>query len=471
MPLPKSLLKEVVKNLPEEWKVKRESIPAYLQKRGIKEEELKSSGIYDAIKASNAKTFTKEDLVNLELNRKDTHDLNYLTGPNEPYNHIVLPGSKMDNYSVNLRSFNFNPERNASTHFNDLGYEDVLWHTRTTNETLEGIPTRMIQELQSDLHQQGRQLGYTFEEAENKRLAIVKNISEENLGLHDEAVNLYNKLAKRQDTEFQKQKLLGTKDPELTSPFPPSPYAKTWLRKAMEQEVLDALESGQKAIAIPLEGAQHALSRGKGVQKWYETQVRSTMQKLAKTVGGTYKEVQTNPGLKVPTNTADAIKILRDHPEVNDLMKEVAKPGETTTDVLMRAKQNDLAEMFPQLFAKGIEKPKTLEEAQLIIDREDSESLFETLIDLLPEHAKVDPHDVDLQQALIDNWDELDKDYGFSSNIFSYTIGQIVLPEGKDITKQLKLYSAGGIAAGLNDRPVSTEDDDINLFFKSRGYK
>ena len=68
---------------------------------------------------------------------------------------------------------------------------------------------------------------------------------------------------------------------ERTSPFPPTPQEKTWLRKAMEQEVIDAVNDGKQAIGIPFEGVSRDLGRSEGVQKWYETQVRSTLKKMA----------------------------------------------------------------------------------------------------------------------------------------------------------------------------------------------
>ena len=67
------------------------------------------------------------------------------------------------------------------------------------------------------------------------------------------------------------------------------------MKKEIERQILTAVDEGQEAIAIPLEGAQEQMVRGSGVQKWYETKVRDTLKKVAKQIpGAKYEEVNSD---------------------------------------------------------------------------------------------------------------------------------------------------------------------------------
>ena len=237
--LPSSVLTKVVKELPDNWKMTTSGIENFLQKKGVKPEELEFSGVKEELNYfkdnPEYSQLGKEDLVWLERSRADKFSNRETAG----YEGVTLPGTRT-NYKVNIRKFSDSDAlrpREVRSHFSD---GDYLFHSRTTDNEIDGHSTLLVQEIQSDLHQRGRQYGYT-----------------------------------KGDTGSVPER---------------SPFAKNWYRKALEQELLNAAESGKQALAVPLEGAKPHLARAQGVQKWYETQVRSTLKKLAKQIGGEYQE-------------------------------------------------------------------------------------------------------------------------------------------------------------------------------------
>ena len=117
--------------------------------------------------------------------------------------------------------------RYTSSHYGNV--PNYLMHTRSYNASIGNSDTRVLQEIQSDLHQDGRQFSYSKDGV------------------------------------------------------PETPYEKSWLAKGIERELVSTIEDGQHQLAIPISGSNlEGLSRGEGVQKWYETQVLDTAKKLAK---------------------------------------------------------------------------------------------------------------------------------------------------------------------------------------------
>jgi len=588
MPLPVSLLKQVIDSLPEDFITKRESVVSLLKKKGVKDEELKASGVGDSIATSASARLRKADLQSAVAARKDNIRSSVIDDISAPYSDTTLAGSNLETYKVNLRRFNFDPKRNAKTHFNAEGFDDVLWHTRTTDETIGGHSTRLVQELQSDLHQQARRFGSTVEEAEVKRNVIadeVKELTAETSSLDDKIVDLTIKMkaakspmksilgadiaelvgrqqdirlrvgtlnnegkallrreslertkkSKLEDEAFDEEtdlvdniinlkedishideqlsktdtfklreerantldtlndfnrdldKLKLTADAEVTSPFPPTPFSKNWLRKAMEQEVLDAVEDGKSAIAVPLERAELDLGRDGGTQKFYETQVRGTLKKLAKTLGGEYREVSEG-GISVsesvlaeveemrlkmtPNDREGAVDILETIEQIlgnngyrmfaDPVIQEadrISSPPELVSLALEQARKKTLGVTTGQIvFPQGdailkelaeakvpTNPPTTLDEAA---DRlEGSLALFDQVQDaLISKNLAVSPENV--QKEVLDNYSKYVNAEG-----------------GKKMTEQLKLYSTAGAGIGIAAAatPEGVEAAEIDL--------
>lgn len=189
--------------------------------------------------------------------------------------------------------------RYTSSHFPTQ--ENYLMHSRIYDADIDGTQTRVVDEIQSDLHQQGRQRGYggearSLSDQERVRLAEIADDPETAEGATAEA--------------FLRQIGIDPLDedyPELvfealqtgvvqSAKVPESPLQKTWLRKGIEREITDAVNEGMAQIAFPIKGPVTSdLHRSAGVQKWYETTVASTIKKVAKSIGADV-EVKTMPG-------------------------------------------------------------------------------------------------------------------------------------------------------------------------------
>lgn len=324
-PLVKSVLKETVEKLPEDFAMKAESVPNYLIKQGVKPEELKFAelGLPEG-KVTKADLKKAEELRGGTIGREPSYD--------KQYDYVTLRGEE-DNPTYTEQVYWFNPTEavdkrisveadqlvadrvsgklsqeefspridKLNEEFDNLpeGYTsghfvkqpNYLMHARTIDQDVNGTPTRTILELQSDLHQQGRQHGYR---AEGRKALTEEELNEiTNAVLDDDqvkAVDLATKAGWPGDIDIAEW-LVGAANAPSDAPF-----KSNWLRKLMEFEVARAQEDGLTQVAIPISGkATASLYRGEGVQKWYETTVKQTAEKLAKATGGTVEYV-TKPG-------------------------------------------------------------------------------------------------------------------------------------------------------------------------------
>ena len=297
-PLVKSVLKETVEQLPEDFAIKSASAENYLLKQGVKPEELKFAKL-----GLPADKVTKADLVKAEQMRGGT--IGSREAGNE-YSYVTLRGEE-DNPSYKEVVYTFNPMQQEqkksiaagepmpmsdgyrSGHYNIPNY---LMHARTIDKDIgDGANTRVILEIQSDLHQEGRQSGYrsTFTE---EQLAKAEDV-----GFATGAGDLADKEAADLAVSMGWQHTGQDANAvdwltNLRYSAPEAPLEKNWLRKGMEYELVRALAEGSDQVAIPLTGQMiESLSRGEGVQKWYETTVKQTAEKLAKATGGTAEVV------------------------------------------------------------------------------------------------------------------------------------------------------------------------------------
>lgn len=326
-PLVKSILKETVEKLPEDFVMKSDSVPNYLIKQGVKPEELKFAEL-----GLPKGTVTKADLKKAEELRGGTID-------REPsvykhYDEVTLRGEE-GNPTYTEMVYNFDPaegqkrklidsvdteiaqyeagarsdeetaaffekakqarrelpEGYVSSHFEHK--PNYLMHARTVDQDINGTPTRTILELQSDLHQQGRQYGYA--ESGKPALPIDKYedvIDAINNDMTEHAAELAKELGYTGDLEDWSSIAQWAIEATSTK-APDAPFKSNWLRKLMEFEVARAQEDGFTQVAIPISGkSTKSLIRGEGVQKWYETTVKQTAEKLAKATGGTVEYVK-----------------------------------------------------------------------------------------------------------------------------------------------------------------------------------
>lgn len=326
MPI-KSLLKQTIKNLPEGSTMKAEAVKPMLLKKGVKQEELDFSGIELPGKGR----VSREELLGLEKERKDMF---YTTEVDPHYKSISLPGGQANpTYREKVLRFEQVDQagsRYTSTHFPET--ENYLAHTRIYDEDFNGTPTRVLQEIQSDLHQQGRQRGYatgdspSFTALQQQMLDRPditqsalddEDFAEEVFGVSlDELQEAYRQLATR--TTLEPNDLASLSEEEILhevaeagkNVIPKSPFEKNWLAKSIEREVSDAIDEGRAQLAIPIKGAVKNLKRAEGVQKWYETQVVNTAKKVARKAGMEFELVSKDGGSEI-LSYDDAMNYIR----------------------------------------------------------------------------------------------------------------------------------------------------------------
>jgi hypothetical protein len=315
MPI-KSLLKQTIKNLPEGSTMKAEAVKPMLLKKGVKQEEIDFSGIELPGKGR----VSREELLGLEKERKDMF---YTTEVDQHYKSMSLPGGQANpTYREKVLRFEQVDQvgsRYTSTHFPDT--ENYLAHTRIYDEDFNGTPTRVLQEIQSDLHQQGRRRGYatgdtpSFTELQQQMLDEPditqsalddEDFAEEVFGVSlDELQEAYTQLATR--TTLEPNDLASLSEEEVLQEvaeagknvIPKSPFEKNWLAKSIEREVSDAIDEGRAQLAIPIKGAVKNLKRAEGVQKWYETQVVNTAKKVARKADMEFELVSKDGGSEI----------------------------------------------------------------------------------------------------------------------------------------------------------------------------
>lgn len=441
-PLIKSTLKETIEKLPEDFAMKSESIPNMLVKQGVKPEELKFAklGIPEG-------KVTKQDLVQAEAGRQDQWSVQEM-GPN--YDYVTLRGEE-DNptYAERVYKWAASPEQQAindevtwgsstskeplnvgatpgyeSSHFED--HPGYLMHARTIDQDLgDGKKTRTILELQSDLHQQGRQYGYESSVDKNSIRRVQDLVDDAMVAEDDDLLAEAESLAKSAGWDPAVHDLPAWLDANSKGGIPKAPLESNWLRKLIEFEVARGIEDGAEQIAIPLKGpATDSLVRGSGVSKWYNTVVKSTAEKLAKQTGGTAELVEKSTAL-TSANVAELRKTAQRIRELRDAVDE----GIIDKDELIQAEQ----EAGQKLASIG--RPM--------------------------------PEDEDVYYAL-----QLAADQPkFSADAATYIV---IKPGEKAKTEGFKLYASGGasiaaltVANALNQ---GVGEDDISTVLKEQGY-
>lgn len=350
-PLVKSVLKETVEQLPEDFAIKSASAENYLLKQGVKPEELKFAKL-----GLPKDKVTKADLVKAEQMRGGS--IGSREAGNE-YSYVTLRGEKY-NHSYKEVVYTFNPmqqEQKKSIAAGEpmpmsYGYDsphysipNYLMHARTIDKDIgDGANTRVLLELQSDLHQQGRKHGYV---GNNVPADVINDIMQVREFNYYEELDKIPALAQKaksfgfvptQESDIAKTgyELEGWLD---TPRILDTPLKSNWLRKGMEFELARALDEGAEQLAIPISGKDlHTLQRGEGVQKWYETTVKQTAEKLAKATGGTAELVVKGKPIKEITDELQA-----NHDIFALHMQDAVAKGEVTQEFAdkMLARQKD----------------------------------------------------------------------------------------------------------------------------------
>lgn len=278
----KSALEEAVEMLPS--KLRPEGVLPAIKKAGVKDEELKLSGVLSELPNA-LKGLPTDEKGRIETGvlkggyvnaiRTDKFDINekgFEEGMGNPgYANIVPANVNVSEKNYRERVYRFsaaNPVKNASSHFPE---SDYLMHTRVWDDLIGDADTRVIGEIQSDLHQKDKSLPTrrlddstlksmtTFLTAAGPRVDeqtafILKNaFNGVETGLTEEqqaeGVAKLMELAKNGASSNDIDKVVK----QLYSPAKKdAAWETSWARKGLENEILQAIKDGKQQIAIPI---------------------------------------------------------------------------------------------------------------------------------------------------------------------------------------------------------------------------
>lgn len=314
----KSALEEAPEVLPKAMKT--QSVPNALQKAGVKPEELKFSGVTDQLTGEKTSNVALTEAV---TRRKDTFGVE--EGGKEYQS--IRPDSLAPNptYREDVYTFSQGGEgsRFTSPHYPDI--QNYLGHARRQDDMINGTRTRVVMEVQSDLHNLGTK-GYddaaakldisgddmyflehtvrnpdSFQGAPGLLYEKVTGKAFKDLPAEQqEAVvkgfeSAQGMVARNGDPDQVRKQLIDTYT-AVQRP-PDSPYQKTWFNKLLERQLDSAAQDGLTKVAVPIKGSStNGLIRSEGIQGMYETKGVKTMQKIAKQNGWRFYEEQVaNP--------------------------------------------------------------------------------------------------------------------------------------------------------------------------------
>lgn len=225
--------------------------------------------------------------------------------PETGYQEWQVPGGKPGTYRELLLR---NPMHEfPGNHFTEFGFPDVQAHARVDEVTLpNGDKAMRIQEIQSDLHQQGAKDGY-----QNTVLLREKilDLESEYFDLNDAVVkakaagDISGQMAFGVRRDELRQQLLDARG-ELKMAKPDAPFKKSWPDLMAKVILRDAAEKGYDAITlVPGEAAARAVGGPQdALGKFYNDKMTNIISKLVKKAGGTVEKMESMPDFrKIPS--------------------------------------------------------------------------------------------------------------------------------------------------------------------------
>jgi hypothetical protein len=142
-----------------------------------------------------------------------------------------------------------------SSHFDE---PNILAHLRMSDRVTDGKKTLLVDEVQSDWHQAGRERGYKDPQAEKAYEIESKAIADERKNLVAEFLEQEKqngfvslKSQKKWDEFKEKENALQQKGKELSSAVPNAPYKEDWYQLALRRAVKEAIDGGYDRVALP----------------------------------------------------------------------------------------------------------------------------------------------------------------------------------------------------------------------------
>ena len=192
--------------------------------------------------------------------------------------------------------------------------ENPVGHIRTTDRvSADGQRFRMVEELQSDLHQEGAKHGYYRPGQSNvksNQLAVDRAESRFNEWQRslpdnhpDKRLSPYEVLQKSDDAtgrELARTLKVEMDRADYSQPakvrLPPDAPLKRWERPFVRRAVQQAAKDGHDLIAFPRHETLHEALQTEGTRKFYDERLPQTVKAVAKELGGTVERVKYSIG-------------------------------------------------------------------------------------------------------------------------------------------------------------------------------
>ena len=177
---------------------------------------------------------------------------------------------------------------------------DQIYHTRTSQRQGPDGTYRLLEEVQSDRHQRGRESGYySLEDKQafdaydqlisdniNERRDISRRVDER--ALTPEETERLRELDYDYDTLINTRPNYGTYEP-AGDQVPDAPFKKDWINLGVRRALWEAASAGDSALLMTPKGEQTRRwgndEASRGVQQFYDTQVSKALRQEAKRLG------------------------------------------------------------------------------------------------------------------------------------------------------------------------------------------
>jgi hypothetical protein len=207
----------------------------------------------------------------------------------------------------------------------------VVGHIRTTERKVGGETVLHVEELQSDLHQEGARFGYKGERVdaktlleragEDKQRAMLRWIAwqKDNPGKFefkagernpdgsvkrqggfwtDDAVGA--ELMREAEAAVQREyDALNAAQQERDTPQPPRAPVENWEEPFVRHILQRAAKDGYKTVTFPTHDSLHEVLRNEGTDKFYDERLPNTLSRVAKSLGVTVGKETLDLGLRV----------------------------------------------------------------------------------------------------------------------------------------------------------------------------
>ena len=163
---------------------------------------------------------------------------------------------------------------------------NVLFHLRVADHTdVEGKRGLLIDELQSDWHQAGREFGYknNFTDQERKRLI---DLSVRKSRPYETPLNA---------SELEELQKLTEKDRQNFRGVPKAPFKDNWYQLGLKRAIKEAADNGMDRVYLTTGNRQtlrYTEDQRKGMEHWYDKTYKSFLEKYAKQHGGKLGETK-----------------------------------------------------------------------------------------------------------------------------------------------------------------------------------